>query len=250
MLNVIKIAPSNIIHEINLTCQLPSIIEGILNRKIIAIIASEKGLTATQEELQQGADNLRIINHLHHAEDTWKWLEKHHLSVDDFEEIVYANVISAKLAQHLFADSVEPFFVEHQLDYAGVVFYEVILNDQDLALELFYAITEKEISFSEVASQYIEEPELRRCGGYRGILHRKDLKPEISAAVFAATPPQLLKPIVTSKGIHLLFVEEIIQPQLDNDLRYQILSDLFAEWLKQQIANVEVKIQLESAVSV
>ncbi|MUL35791.1 peptidylprolyl isomerase [Gloeocapsopsis dulcis] len=250
MLNLININSSNIIHEIKLTCQLPSLIEGIINRKIIAKIAAEKGITATQEELQQGADNLRIINHLHHAEDTWKWLEKHHLSVDDFEEIVYSNVISAKLAQHLFADSIEPFFVEHQLDYAGVVFYEVILNDQDLALELFYAITEKEISFAEVASQYIEDPELRRCGGYRGILHRKDLKPEISAAVFAATPPQLLKPIVASKGVHLIFVEEIIQPQLDDELRYQLLSDLFSEWLKQQIAKSEVNVQIESTVSV
>ncbi|AFZ32031.1 PpiC-type peptidyl-prolyl cis-trans isomerase [Gloeocapsa sp. PCC 7428] len=244
MLTTINITPSNILHEIKLTCQLPTIIEGIMNRKIIALMAAEKGIVATQEELQQGADNLRILNELHHAEDTWKWLEQHHISVDDFEEIVYTNVISAKLAQYLFADSVEPVFVEHQLDYASVVLYEVILNDQDLALELFYAITEKEISFADVASQYIEESELRRCGGYRGILHRKDLKPEISAAVFAASPPQLLKPIITSKGVHLIFVEEIIQPQLDDELRYKILSDLFSEWLKQQIAKVEINFQL------
>ena len=48
-----------------------------------------------------------------------------------------------------------------------------------------------------------------RCGGYRGILQRKDLKPEISAAVFAATPPQILKPIVTSIGAHLILVDEV-----------------------------------------
>ncbi|MEQ9355725.1 MAG: peptidylprolyl isomerase [Coleofasciculus chthonoplastes F2-STO-03] len=47
-------------------------------------------------------------------------------------------------------------------------------------------------------------------------MQRKELKPEISAAVFAATPPQVLKPIVTSKGVHLIFVEEIIQPELNN----------------------------------
>ena len=65
-------------------------------------------------------------------------------------------------------------------------------------------------------------------------MSRKDLKPEISAAVFAAKPPQVIKPIVTSKGVHLILVEEIIQPELDNKLASQIISDLFAEWVKEQ----------------
>jgi parvulin-like peptidyl-prolyl isomerase len=162
------------------------------------------------------------------------------------KSFVYINVISGKLAQHLFANKVEAFFVEHQLDYAGVVMYEVVLNDEDLALELFYGIQEGEISFSDVAHQYIQDTELRRKGGYRGIVTRKDLKPEMSAAVFAATPLQVLKPIVTAKGVHLILVEEIIQPELNDELRQKISSDLWSEWLKQQIAAVEVVRYLDS----
>jgi parvulin-like peptidyl-prolyl isomerase len=51
---------------------------------------------------------------------------------------------------------------------------------------------------------------------------------------------------VTSKGVHLVFVEEIIQPELDEQRRYLIVSDLFASWLKQQIEQVEVDTTLES----
>ena len=123
--------------------------------------------------------------------------------------------------------------------------YEVILDDEDLAIDLFYSLQEGEITFPEVAHQYIQDKELRRTGGYQGIRRRQDLKPEISAAVFSATPPQILKPIVTSKGAHLIFVEEIIQPELDNKLRYQILSDLFVAWVKQQVEQVEVVTYLE-----
>jgi parvulin-like peptidyl-prolyl isomerase len=113
-------------------------------------------------------------------------------------------------------------------------------------MELFYEITEGEISFPEVAHQYIYDTEIRRCGGYQGILSRTDLKPEISAAIFAATPPQMIKPIVTSQGAHLIFVEEIILPQLDEMLRSKSLSILFSEWLKQQIEQQEVEIVLNS----
>ena len=161
------------------------------------------------------------------------------------KSFVYINVLSGELAQHLFADKVEAFFVEHQLDYAGVVMYEVVLDDEDLAMELFYGIQEGEMSFYDVAHQYIQDTELRRKGGYQGIVRRKELKPEISAAVFAAKPPQILKPIVTSSGVHLILVEETIIPELNNKLRYQILSDLFAGWLKQQIEQFKVITSLE-----
>jgi parvulin-like peptidyl-prolyl isomerase len=66
------------------------------------------------------------------------------------------------------------------------------------------------------------------------------MKPEVSAAVFGAKPQQVLKPIVTAKGVHLILVEEVVKPQLDEKLRYQILSDLFKVWVKQQVEEVEV----------
>jgi parvulin-like peptidyl-prolyl isomerase len=240
MSQAITITSEDILHQVKLSCQIPSIVEGIVTRKIIASAAAEAGIKVEIEELQKAADNIRLMGKLKSADDTWAWLQKHGLSLDDFEELIYNNVISGKLAQHLFADKVEPFFVEHQLDYAGVVMYEVVLDDEDLAMELFYGIQEGEMSFYEVAHQYIQDKELRRKGGYRGIVRRKELKPEISAAVFAAKPPQVLKPIVTSSGLHLILVEELIQPKLDEQLRSQIMSGLFSEWLKQQTEQVEV----------
>ena len=149
------------------------------------------------------------------------------------------------MVDHLFRDKVEPYFFEHQLDYAGVAMFEVVLDDLDLAMELFYSIREGEMSFHDIAHQYIQNSELRRSGGYKGIVRRNSLKPEICAAVFAAQPPQLLKPIVTSEGVHLILVEEIIKPQLNEELHSQIMSDLFDEWLNQEIAHVEVVQKLD-----
>jgi parvulin-like peptidyl-prolyl isomerase len=240
MSKLLSVSPEEIIYQLKISCQIPSVLEGIATRKIIASTAQKIGIKVELEELQQAADNLRLINNLRRADETLAWLQKHCLSVDEFEEVAHISVLSSKLAQHLFADKVEPFFVEHQLDYAQVVMYEVVLDDEDLAMELFYAIAEGETSFPEVAHEYIQDTELRRAGGYRGILHRKNLKPEISAAVFAATPPQILKPIVTSSGAHLILVEELIQPKLEDTVRHKILSDLFSAWLKQELEQAEM----------
>ncbi len=242
MSEILAVSQDDIIHEIKLSCQFPTLVEGIISRKIIIDAAQETGIKVETEELQEAADSLRMMNKLENAEVTWSWLQKHGLSLDDFEELVYYNVLSSKLAEHLFTDKVEQFFVENQLDYAQIVMYEVVFDDLDLAMEMFYAIQEGEISFPEVARQYIQNDEIRRCGGYKGILSRINLKPEISTAVFAATPPQLLKPIVTSKGVHLINVEEIITPQLNKTLHLKIISHLFSEWLNQQFEKIKPKI--------
>jgi len=240
MSQAITISDQDILQQVKLSCQIPSIVEQIVTRKVVRDAAAEAGIKVEAEELQQAADHIRLISKLKTADETWEWLNKNCLSLDDFEEMVYTNVISGKLAQHLFGDKIEPWFVEHQLDYAGAVIYEVVLDDEDLAMELFYALQEGEMSFFEIAQQYIQDTELRRCGGYRGVVRRTEMKPEISAAVFAAKPPQILKPIVGAKGVYLIWVEEVVKPQLDEKLRYQIISDLFLGWMKQQLEEIEV----------
>jgi parvulin-like peptidyl-prolyl isomerase len=246
MPKLLTITDSDIIHSNKLSCQISGVVEAIASQKIIAEAAQEAGIQVEEEELQQEGDSLRLDHKLVKAKDTWIWLKKHHLSLKEFEELAHNNVLSRKLANHLFSDQVERFFYEHQLDYVAAVTYEVIFDDRDLALELFYALEEGEISFPEIARLYIQEPELRRACGYQGLQHRKDFRPEITAAVFSATPPQILKPITTPKGVYLIWIEEIIQPQLDDQLRQKIVTELFSNWLKQQVESLEIVIQLGS----
>lgn len=229
------ISTSEIIQQVKFSGQMPTILEGIAARKKITAAATSAGLKVEDSELQAAADRLRLANKLHQAQDTYNWLQKQQLTQEEFEETIEFSVLSGKLAQHLFADRVEPYFVEHQLDYWQVVLYEVILEDEDLAQELYFAIIEREMSFFEVAQKYIKETELRRKCGYRGLLKRTELKPEISATVFAATHPQILKPILTAKGVHLILVDEIVQPVLNSTTKQNIMLELFSTWLKSQV---------------
>ena len=245
MLESITITQADIWQQVKLSLQIPELVEQIVSRKMILAAAEEAGIKVEVEELQKAADFLRLTNKLTSAEDTYKWLEKHGVSVDDFEEIIYTNLISGKLRQHLFEDQIEPYFWQNQLNYAGVVMYEVVLEDEDLAIELFYAIKEGEMSFYDVAHQYIQDVELRRQGGYLGVQRRRDLKPEISAAVFGANPPQVLKPIITAKGVRLIFVEEIIQPHLNDELKQEILRDLLLSWIQDKVNQVAINLNWE-----
>lgn len=234
MSKTITITNEDILQQVKLSGKIPEIIEEVTKQKILKNAADEIGLQIDEQELQKVADKFRLANQLQTVDNTYNWLKKQGLSLEDFENMLYQELISAKLQAHLFSGKLNSYFMENQLKYIEVILYEVIFEDEDLAMELFFSIQEGEISFYDVAHQYIQDQELRRKGGYCGRLTRQNLKPEISSAVFASNPPQLLKPIITSKGVHLILVEEIIQPQLNEEIGRQILSEMFDQWIQQQ----------------
>ncbi|MBD1820997.1 peptidylprolyl isomerase [Cyanobacteria bacterium FACHB-DQ100] len=234
----LTVSPEEVLYQVKLSGQIPMILEEIAKRKAIVAAAEEAGITVESEELQQAADAIRLKNNLHRSKDTLTWLKKQGLSLNEFEILVHTQVLADKLAEHLFGNEVEAFFAKNQLDYAKVVMYEIVLDDEDLAIELFYATQEGEVNFHELAHQYIQNMELRRAGGYKGLLRRIDLNSTIAASVFASKPPQILKPILVLGKSHLIFVEEIIQPELDAQLRNRILIELFSNWLKHATLNL------------
>ncbi|MEM9816469.1 MAG: peptidylprolyl isomerase [Cyanobacteria bacterium P01_D01_bin.6] len=240
------ITPEDLFHHIKILAQIPALEEAIATRQIIQSTAHALDIQVTPEDLQKAADQFRYSHQLQSTQATFDWLEKHQLTVDDFEEMIHNNVLFTKVAESLCAEKVEPYFYEHRRRFEQAVLYEVIFEDEDLALECFYAIQEKEISFLEVAYQHIQEQALRRISGYRGAISRQDLKPEISAAVFAATPPTLLKPVTTAQGIHLIFVEEIIPANLTEALRVQIQTEIFMTWLKEKSHQIKLEFSIES----
>ncbi len=241
----LAISNADIIHSLKLSYQVPSLVEAIASQKIIAETAQDAGITVTPEEIQQEADNFRLVKKLVKAQDTLTWLEQHYLSEYEFEESIRHKILAQKLANHLFASQVKRFFYQNRLDYVTAATYEVRFDDKDVALEMFYALEEGEICFPDVARMYIQEPELRCAYGYQGYRHRKDFRPEIAASVFSATPPQILKPIVTLKEVYLIWVEEIFQPTLDEQLKEKIISELFTDWLKQEIECLEIVTHLD-----
>ena len=98
------ISSKDIVEQIKISCQIPTVVEAIATLKLIEENASKLGIKVEVEELQQAANGLRLANKLFKAEDTWAWLQKYHLSLDDLEKIAYKNLISQKLSMHLLED--------------------------------------------------------------------------------------------------------------------------------------------------
>jgi len=165
MSKTITITNEDILQQVKLSFKLPEIIKEVIKRKIIESVAEEMAFSAETEELQEAADQLRLAYKLLSADDTWQWLEKFDLSIDDFEDMARMKVLTKKLARHFLVDKIDPYFYDNQLNYSQAFLYEVILDNEDEAIEIFFALQEDEITFFDVAQKYIKDKELKRKGG-------------------------------------------------------------------------------------
>lgn len=241
----IYINSQDIVDYLKFSRKINTTIEQISHYKIIELVAAEAEVEISLEEFQQASNNFRIKNQLYSTDGTFSWMHHHYLSLNDFKFVVYINALAHKLAQDLFADRVDSWFEQHQLEYASVRLYEIILQNRDLAEKLFIKLQKPQVCFYETARQYLQDKSDHNIRGHLGIVERKDLSPEIATLVFAASPPEILQPIKSNRGNHLILVEEIIQPELNEQLRNQIISELFSNWLQQKSQEIEICVQID-----
>lgn len=217
----------DLLQQVKYRYQLPQFISAARQHQVLIKSAEVNGLIVSAEDLQQSADRLRVEHQLLSAKDTLSWLKFYHFSIEDFENLAYITLIRSRLSDLLFSDQVMTHFIDRQLEYARSTIYEIKFSHHELAMELFYALQERETDFLAVLHQYSLNPEARS-------VRRRDLPPELSAMVFAADPPTLLPPIRTSKASHLIYVAAAVSAELTDELRSQIQTELFDQWLAEQ----------------
>lgn len=215
--------------------RLREVCQKVLYQRIIEKSASERGITVTPEEIQAEADRQRHEKQLERASDTLAWLAEQMITPDDWEQGIRDRLLSQNIAKSLFGKDVEKLFAENRLNFDQILLYQIIVTDSKLARELFFQIEEREISFYEAAAIYdINEKRRHQCG-YEGHLDRWKLKPDIATVVFNAKPKELMGPLQTEQGYHLLMVEEFIPAELTPQRYQEILDNMFKDWLTSEL---------------
>lgn len=215
--------------------QYKDVCQKIIEQKVINQAAQERGLTVTTEEIQADANRLRREKRLEKASDTLAWLAEQMITPEDWELGIRDRLLAQKLAEHIFAKDVEKFFAQNRLDFEQILLYQIIVPDEKLAQELFYQIEDEEISFYEAAHLYDLDEKRREQCGCEGKLYRWSLKPDLAAVVFSAQPGEVIGPLQTEQGHHLLMVQEFIPAELTSQRHQEILDSMFKQWLASEL---------------
>ncbi len=237
MINLSKasIEPDEMIRFLKGRLQIKDVCHNILCQKVVHQAAEERGIDVSAEEVEEEANRQRYTKRLEKAADTLSWLADQMVTADDWERGIYDNLLTQKLANTLFDPEVEKSFAQNKLDYEQALLYQIIFADEALAQEVFYQIEEAEISFYQAAHLYDLEKRRRLLCGYEGRIYRHNLKPDLAAVVFGATPGEITGPVATEAGYHLIRVEEFIEAELTPERQHEIKQRMFQEWLMSEL---------------
>lgn len=209
----------------------------IIQQKIVVETSATRQIAVEEGEIDAEANRIRRSLRIEKAADTMAWLQDNLIDPDEWEVALRHDILKRKLAHHLFDSRVEEYFAQHRLDFDRFILYQLVVPYEKLAQELFYQIEEEEISFYQAAHFYDTDPQRRYVCGYQGEVHRWQYPPQITAAIFK-TPiavGELIGPVKTELGFHLFRIENYLPAQLTEEIRQEIIDQLFEEWLSKEL---------------
>ena len=222
-------------------------LQAAFDAALIRQAAAQRGIEATDEEIQTVADEFRVARELYDADATEAWLTNHFLSYEDWETLLVHEIITRKLRDAVTTGQLEHHFVVNRLKYDTAAISRIVVKDEDVARELRAQIADDGADFHALARAYSIDNATRLAGGYAGLVRRPDMEAEVEAAVFGAPANTVLGPFKSDDGWLLVKVEQQQRATLDDAMREGVKAELFAEWLAERRRKARVRYTLLEA---
>jgi len=202
-------------------------LERLIARELIYQAALAQGVVATQEEID--AEKARIVRMAGNPKDFWSRLAERGMDEAAFVRMVRkdvtADLMSARRLENLpdpVQEEIESFFHRHSDQLrrpervrASHILFPIDPQDPDQASRLAEEVRAlaKEGDFGTPAQKFSSCPSAPG-GGDLGLVRRQELDPTFSEAVFSAVVGEVIGPVRTPFGLHLIKVSERDLPGL------------------------------------
>ncbi|MEQ8756495.1 MAG: peptidylprolyl isomerase [Coleofasciculus sp. G1-WW12-02] len=189
-------------------------------------VCEQLGITVTDEELQTAGDAFRQEHKLLGVSETMAWLDKQRITVKDWSQGIRLSLLKQKLKEHLFGEEVDNHYLNNRNDYKRMALSQILVHELTEAMKIAQSLREKSTSFCALALEYSKGKQSKENGGYVGIRFLSELMPEIAQALSEAKEGEVVGPLQTRLGYHIMRIEKWFPPELVKT-REQVLESLF-----------------------
>lgn len=198
---------------------------------LIFAVCKQLSITVTDEELQAAGDAFRLEYKLLGTSETLAWLGRQRISVEDWSKGIRVSLLTQKLKEHLLGEAVDSHYITNRNDYRRVALSQILVRDFTEALKIAQALRVENASFCALALEHSRGKQSQQNAGFVGIRFLAELLPEITKAVAEAKEGEVVGPIQTKLGYHILRAEKWFAAEL-SEVREQVMESLFHNWLQ------------------
>lgn len=201
---------------------------------LILSLCDQLDITVSDEEWQAAGDAFRLEHKLLGIAETQAWLNQQRISIEDWSEGIKITLLAKKLKEHLFGVAVDNHYISDRDNYRRVALSQILVSELTDALKIAQALRQEQASFCALALAHSKGKQSQENGGFVGIRFLAELSQAIREAIDQAKAGEIVGPIHTQLGYHVLRVEKWFPTELNEAVREQILYVLFQGWLHEQ----------------
>jgi putative peptide maturation system protein len=220
------------------------LIERLLNTCVVQEELERAPIGLSDAEHQRALDEFRIANKLFSADETRAWIERRGLTQEKLESYVQHKAVLAKLRDRITADRVEEYFKLHRPDFDRASIAGFKVTTESRARRLAEQFRTEGLEFFAAAERcHTEEVERGTwpASCLFSTIARREARPELRDALFAAGIGQVLGPIAVGERFEFVRVIAISPAQLDSHTRNMIRDFLLEEWLADRRRSAKIE---------
>ena len=196
-------------------------------------------ITCTSEETAIASQQFFQHHQIDSEQALTAWTQYYNINIEKIQALATRPLRIAKFKQATWGGQLESHFLNYKSKLDKVVYSLIRTKDPLVAQELYFRIQAKEQTFPEVAREYSQGPEAQ-TGGIQGPVELSVPHPALAKMLSVSKPGQLLPPTRIGEWMVIVRLEKFIPAVLDEQIRQQILNNLFETWIAQQV-NQELK---------
>ena len=166
--------------------------------------------------------------------DLSNWLEQRSWDKEDLQIHLAREESLYRFSKQRFGPGLEERYLSSAANLDSVIYSVVRLRNKMLARELWFRLSEGEISFIKVAEQYGEGPEAKRKGLIGPIPIGTLEPPRIRDLLRGLSPGEFTYPEQFGEWFLLLQLEELNQSVLDDTMRKTLLNEQLETFLQER----------------
>ena len=191
-------------------------------------------IQVSEEEWQAAGDAFRLEHKLLGVTETTNWLDGQRITLEDWSEGIRLRLLTKKLKEYLFGANVDMHYISNRDQYKKVALSQILVLERETASQVIQSLAEEKSSFCALALEYSKGRQSHTNGGFLGVLYLSQLAPEIAKAIADIPVGEIIGPIETELGYHILRVEKWFPAAMSESVREEILNTLWRIWLRDQ----------------
>ncbi|NJL63514.1 MAG: peptidylprolyl isomerase [Methylacidiphilales bacterium] len=192
----------------------------------------------SDDEWQAAGDAFRMERKLWGNSETIAWLEQQRIDVEEWSQGIKAELLEKKLKEHLFGAVVDGSYISDRNNYRRVALSQILVSEFPTAQKIVQMLRNEHASFAALALEYSQGKQSQQNGGFVGIRYLVELLSEVAEAINNRKEGEIIDPVQTKLGYHVLRIEKWFPTELNQAVREQIMDSLFQSWL-QNLENKE-----------